>query len=204
LLDKENFFISAKQHGKNAALLSAYPPRRLEGIKSGKRLPSSIQYAAIASGQSLFTKDDVIEGKALTAEYIPDTWQTHLGIENLPSYSGQEAGKKLLDLSRNYDFAFHSHWMTDYVGHRGTMEQAVALLELFDNVVGGILSEWHDDEGLIIITSDHGNMEAMSHGKHTESDVPTPIIGSDKDEFGEGFAQLLDFVPRMENYLFGT
>lgn len=204
LLDKENFFISVNQRGGKARLLSAYPPRRLAGINSGKRLPSSIQYAAIAGGQSLFTKDDVIAGKALTAEYTSHSWVTHLGIENLPDYSAKEAGKKLVQLSRNYDFAFHSHWMSDYIGHRGTMEQAVGLLELFDEVMEGVMEEWQDDEGLIIITSDHGNMESMNHGKHTESDVPTLIIGSDKDELTDGLSKLSDFVPRMEQFLFGS
>lgn len=203
LLDSENFFMTVNQHGGKAGLLSAYPPRRLDGIESGKRLPSSIQYAAIAAGQSLFAKEDVIVGKALTAEYTTESWQTHLGIENLPDYSAEEAGKKLVQLSRNYDFAFHSHWMTDWVGHRGTMKQAVALLELFDKVMEGILAEWKDDEGLILITSDHGNMEEIGNRKHTENDVPTLVIGRDKDRFTEGFEQLLDFVPRMERYLFG-
>jgi 2,3-bisphosphoglycerate-independent phosphoglycerate mutase len=203
LLDKDNFFITVKQRGGQAGLLSAYPPRRLAGIASGKRLPSSIQYAAIASGQNLFTKDDVIAGYALTAEYTTQSWQEYLGIDNLPSYSPQEAGRKLAQLSRNYDFAFHSQWMSDYIGHRGTIEQASSLLEKFDRVVAGVLDEWQDDEGLIIITSDHGNMEAMAHRKHTENDVPTLIIGKGKEDFADGFGQLLDFVPRMERYLFG-
>jgi hypothetical protein len=202
LLDEDNFFMRVKQRGGKAGLVSAYPPQRLDGINSGKRLPSSIQYAAIAAGQSLFTKDDVIAGNALTAEYITNSWQEHLGIENLPDYSAQEAGRKLAQLSRSYDFAFHSHWMTDWVGHRGSMEQAVGLLEIFDKVITGVLDEWHDDEGLVIITSDHGNMEEIGNRKHTENDVPTLIIGHGKEQFADGFGQLMDFVPRMERYLF--
>lgn len=202
LLDETNFFMTVKERGDSAGLISAYPPQRLAGINSGKRLPSSIQYSAIAAGQSLFSTEDVISGTALTPEYTGYPWREHLKIEDIPLFDPIEAGKKLVEISRNYRFAFHSNWMTDYVGHRGTIEQSVSLLETFDGVMAGVLSEWDDDEGLVIFTSDHGNMEDMSHGKHTESDVPTLIIGDGKETFADGFSQLLDFVPRMEQFLY--
>ncbi len=64
------------------------------------------------------------------------------------------------------------------------------------------LETWDDSEGLIIITSDHGNMEDMSHTKHTENDVPTVIIGNGKEEFAMGIKTLADIVPHMATYLF--
>lgn len=203
LLDQTNFFKTVREKGESASLVSAYPPQRLAGINSGKRLPSSIQYSAIASGQALFSTNEVISGIALTPEYTGHPWHNQLKIDDIPLYEPFQAGQKLVEISRNYSFAFHSNWITDYIGHRGTLEQAVNLLETFDQVMAGVLSEWNDDEGLVIFTSDHGNMEDMSHGKHTENDVPTLIIGKNKDEFAENFTQLTDFVPRMTDYLFG-
>ena len=38
--------------------------------------------------------------------------------------------------------------MTDIVGHRGTIDDGVALLETFDGVMEGVLDHWNDDEGL--------------------------------------------------------
>lgn len=203
LLDKTNFFKTVREKGESAGLISAYPPQRLAGINSGKRLPSSIQYSAIASGQTLFSTEEVIAGTALTPEYTGYPWREHLKIDDIPLYDAFQAGQKLVEISRNYTFAFHSNWMTDYIGHRGTLEQAVDLLETFDQMMAGVLSIWDDDEGLVIFTSDHGNMEDMSHGKHTENDVPSLIIGKGKDKFAENFSQLSDFTPRMEQYIFG-
>ena len=80
----------------------------------------------------------------------------------------------MVELSRRYDFAFFSHWMTDVIGHRGGIEDGVKALERFDAVMAGALAAWDDREGLLIVTSDHGNMEDLSHGKHTENDVPDP------------------------------
>ena len=107
-------------------------------------------------------------------------------------------------MARDYDFAFHSHWLTDRIGHRGTLERGVAELERFDRVLGGLLEEWRADEGLIVITSDHGNMEDLSTRRHTLNDVPTLVIGKRADEFASGYRSLTDFAPACDRMLFGT
>lgn len=140
-------------------------------------------------------------GRAITAEYTGHAWREHLNID-APLTTPQEAGELLVALSRQYDFALHSHWITDYIGHRGPFEHGVKLLETLDGVVEGILNVWDDAEGLIILTSDHGNMEHIGDRKHTENDVPTLIIGNAKAHFKDAFAQLTDFVPRMSDLLF--
>lgn len=201
ILDDDNFFKQVKRNGKRAALLDAYPPTLLADIERGYTLPSSIQYSAIASAQALFTLDDLQAGRALTAEWTGKPLRDYLKDDRIPVHTPQEAGRKLVELSREYDFAFHSHWMTDMVGHRGTLERAIELLEILDGVMAGILEVWDDSEGLVLLTSDHGNMEVIGDRKHTENDVPTLIIGDDKDTFAEGLTQLTDFVPRMQQYL---
>ncbi len=55
----------------------------------------------------------------------------------------------------------------------------------------------------MIVTSDHGNMEDLSHGKHTENDVPTLIVGAGKEHFADGLFTLADLTPCMGAYLFG-
>lgn len=202
LLSEDNFFMQVRQHSKTAALISAYPPGLLAEFARGKTLPSSIQHAAIASGQTLFTIEDVIAGRALTEEWTGHAWRRHLKLDTTPVYTPQSAGRLMVEISRNYDFAFHSHWFTDYIGHRGTLDQAVELLETLDGVMQGILDAWDDDEGLIIVTSDHGNMELIGDRHHTENDVPTLIIGQGKEAFIDSFARLTDFVPHMAQFLF--
>ena len=201
LLDNENLFISVKGAGKKAALLDGYPPGLLDNIGRGKTLPSSIQYAAIASGQSLFTAEDVREKRALTAEYTGQEWHSHLKLTDTPLYTPYEAGKMLVELSRHYDFSMHSHWITDYVGHRGPFEAAVGLLERFDGVMQGVVDNWNPDEGLVIVTSDHGNMEQIGDRRHTENDVPTLIYGTLHRQFADGFADLTHITPRILHYL---
>jgi len=201
LLAEDNFFKRVVVQGKKATLLDAYPPMWHHDHDRGKSLRSSYQQAAYEAGQRLFGLEDLKAGKALTPEWTGASWHTYLKLRDTPVYTPFEAGQQLVKLSREYDFAMHSHWMTDMVGHRGPFERGVELLELFDGVMEGVLDTWDDAEGLVIITSDHGNMEEIGNRNHTENDVPTLIIGQEKAAFAEGFCDLTDLVPHMAKLL---
>ncbi|NWF70664.1 MAG: hypothetical protein HXY40_16390 [Chloroflexi bacterium] len=201
LLARQNFFKELVAHGKKAAIINAYPPHLLREIERGKRLPTSIQQALLEAGLPLFAQDSLYRGDALSEDWTGRGWRSHLGFTDTPVYTPYEAGVRMVELTRRYDFAFFSHWITDTIGHRGTLQEAVSLLELFDGVMQGALAAWQDDEGLMIITSDHGNMEAMDSRKHTENDVPTVIIGEKRHEFAEGLTDLTGLVPRMRKLL---
>lgn len=201
LLAEDNFFKQVKRAGKKAALLDAYPPGLHHDIARGKTLRSSIQQATFEAGQNLFGMDELISRRALTPEWTGESWRRYLKLDATPVYEPDEAGRLLVEMSREYDFAFHSHWMTDMVGHRGPFERGVELLELFDGVMAGVLEAWNDDEGLVIVTSDHGNMEVIGNRNHTENDIPTLVIGNAKTTFADGFKDLTDYVPRMAKLL---
>lgn len=204
IIAKHSYFKRVTARGKKAQLLTAYPPRLLHDFARGKTLRSSIQQAASETGQPHFTVDDVLSQRALTAEWTTDSWQKHLKLGHAASYSARQAGRLLARLSRACDFAFHSHWMTDRVGHRGPFARGVELLEMFDQVLSGVLDEWDDDEGLVLVISDHGNMEDLSIRRHTLNDVPTLVIGNRAAEFAEGYQALTDFVPACDRMLFSA
>ena len=204
IIAEHSYFRRLIERGKLARHLTAYPPGLLADFKRGKTLRSSIQQAAYESGLPHFSLADVIERRALTAEWTTSSWRKHLNMEGLPDYSAREAGALLARLARDYDFSFHSHWLSDRIGHRGTLERGVEILERFDAVLGGLLAEWDDEAGLVVITSDHGNMEDLGTRRHTLNDVPTVVIGAKADVFASGYERLTDFVPACDRILFGA
>ncbi len=185
LLDEGNFFKEMVAHGKKTALLEAYPPPWHKGINSGKSLPASYQYALKSAGIRFFDESDLRAGRGLSADWTGAGWHTQLGYTNTPILTPFEAGVKLVHISRDYDFAFFAHWLTDVIGHRGTLTEAVNLLTTFDGVMAGVLSAWDDSEGVVIITSDHGNMEDIGNRHHTANRVPTVIIGEQRGIFAD-------------------
>jgi hypothetical protein len=188
---------------KKAALLNAFPPRYFSGIKSGKRLYSSIPLAVTSAGYPLFTQEDLLSGRALSADFTGHGWRSMLKIAEAPVMSAQEAGKKLAKLAEGYDFSMFEYWASDYAGHKQNMEWAMEQLEVFNGVLDGLVKNWNLVDDLILITSDHGNMEDLSTRRHTNAKVPGIVIGKKHKTFSEGLTDLTGIAPRIQDFLLG-
>ena len=184
--------------GKKTALLNAYPPRYFDGIDSGKRLYSSIPMAVTNAGVKLFTHEDLFAGRALSADFTGDGWRAMLGFPEAPTMSAQAAGRKLVSLAKEYDFSLFEYWASDYAGHKQQMDTAIELMETFDGVLGGVVEEM-DEEMLVLVTSDHGNMEDLATRKHTDAHVPALVLGnkSAREEFTRNMKDLTDVAPAI-------
>lgn len=200
IIERESLFIKLKARGLASALLNAYPPRYFQAIESGRRNYSAIPLAVTTAGLPLRTTDDLRAGRALSADFTGAGWRKELGLLDAPVYSPQQAGHLLAQLARTQSFAFFEHWLTDYAGHRATLNEARGLIETFDGILGGLLEAWDDDAGLIVITSDHGNIEDLSHKHHTRNRVPTFVIGGPRRAFADGLNDLTHFTPAILSY----
>jgi hypothetical protein len=194
-----NVFSDLKAKGKSIAFLNAYPPRYFHALESGRRLYSSIPLAATSAGVPLLRKDDLFAGRALSADFTGTAWVSMLGFPDAPVHTPSEAGQRLALLAGQYDFSLFEYWATDYAGHRQDMRWAVEQLEAFDGVLGGLIGSWDDDEGLVLITSDHGNMEDLATRRHTASAVPLVLIGSSmaRATFSSGLMDLTGVAPAI-------
>ncbi|HSM56112.1 MAG TPA: hypothetical protein VK879_08165 [Candidatus Sulfomarinibacteraceae bacterium] len=162
--------------GGTAALITPYPHQYFEAIDSGRRLLSAVPLAATSAGLSLMTADDLQQGHAVSPSFTGEAWRSHLGYENIPQLTLEAAGRRIAAIARRYNFSFFEHWPSDRLGHRGTLEEAVRHLERIDAALGGLFDAW-DDSGLLIITSDHGNIENKGYRQHTQNPVPTILMG---------------------------
>jgi 2,3-bisphosphoglycerate-independent phosphoglycerate mutase len=199
ILQGDTLFSVLGREGFQSALLGAYPPGYYRVIESGKRMYSAIPQAAVNAGIRLMTKDDLYAGRALSAEFTGAGWREHLGFEDAPLLQPWEAGRRLAALAKNYDFSFFEFWLSDYIGHKQEMAQAVEILKNFDGVLGGLLDAWEDDQGVVLITSDHGNLEDLSTRRHTSNPVPGLVIGAPelRAEFVRGVEDLTDIAPSI-------
>ncbi len=197
-----NLFSQLKESGASAALLNAYPPRYFHAVASGRRLYSAIPLAVTSAGMPLFNKDDLYAGRALSADFTGLGWTTTLGFPDAPILSPHQAGQALARLADQYDFSLFEYWATDYAGHKQDMRWALEQLEVFDAVLGGLVATWKDDR-LVLITSDHGNMEDLSTRRHTDAKVPALLIGSPavRRAFAVDLADLTAIAPAIRRCL---
>jgi len=80
----------------------------------------------------------------------------------------------------------------------------VSVLETLDAMISGILRAFDAARTLLLITSDHGNIEDLSVKTHTRHPVPLVVGGAGSSKFAGRFgpgADLTDVCPALLEYI---
>ncbi|MFU8772956.1 MAG: hypothetical protein ACNA8H_11120 [Anaerolineales bacterium] len=176
-LQNGTLFHQLNESHKRVSLLNAYPPSYFQAIQRGYRIFSAIPLVTTRAGFALKTIDDLFTGRALSADFTGSGWRDRLGISDTPLLTPEQAGERMAMLAQEADLTFYEYWLSDYAGHKQDMDAACYLLETIDRVLTGLLATWNLEDGLILITSDHGNIEDLSTRRHTTNPVPALIFG---------------------------
>jgi 2,3-bisphosphoglycerate-independent phosphoglycerate mutase len=103
-----------------------------------------------------------------------------------PEMSANEITKEVLKVidERVHDVIFLNFANADMVGHTGNLDATIKACEVIDNCLGQIMEHTLANDGVLIITADHGNAEEVINLKTNEIDkehsnypVPMYIIG---------------------------
>jgi len=71
----------------------------------------------------------------------------------------------------------YEHFLTDLAGHTQDMEHAALVLENLEALLDGLLSHLDLFRHLVVLASDHGNIEDLSTKQHTLNCVSGPSLG---------------------------
>ena len=121
-----------------------------------------------------------------------------------PEMSAYEVTEKLLAAinSKEYDTIILNYANPDMVGHTGSLEASIKAVEVIDECVGKVVEAVNNQNGVLIITADHGNIEQMidyktgePHTAHTINPVPLILVGMENVKLREGI--LADLAPTM-------
>lgn len=120
----------------------------------------------------------------------------------VPEMSAREITSELLKQidSNKYDLIILNYANCDMVGHTGNLEKVIMAVETVDQEIGKLYEKLKDKNGLLIITSDHGNCEFMIDNdnnvitSHTTNKVPF-IICDNKYQLKDG--KLADIAPTI-------
>jgi hypothetical protein len=149
--------------------------------------------AAIGAGLLTRHTSELERGDAVASEITNDAWRDRLGRTGVPVIDAGQAGRNLARIAGQHDLTLFAHYATDYAGHRQDMAGAVAALERFDAFLGGLIAE-ADDDLLIFIASDHGNIEDVRTG-HTRNPALGMVIGNGHEKIARRLRSLTDVTP---------
>lgn len=89
--------------------------------------------------------------------------------------------------SGKYDFIATNFANPDMVGHTGKMDAAIKAVQVVDTCLGRVMEAALSQNWILLLTSDHGNIEMMldengePHTAHTTNPVPLVIVSNRSD-----------------------
>jgi hypothetical protein len=178
--------------GLRARFLNAFRPRFWELSRERQLTLSATTVATLAADLPFYSLDDIRAGKSIYQEFT-NTELRQRGFD-LDPMTPQQAGKVLARASRDLDFTLYEYFQSDKAGHSGDPERIRRELALLDAFMSSLLAELEDDLAagtLVLVTSDHGNLEDATTRRHTTN--PVPLMG-----WGEGAGELLAAAGRLD------
>ncbi len=191
--------IAASRRDATVAFANAYPERFFSYVNRTKRWTVTT-LCCLEAGVRLRGYDDWLEGRAVTADLTAEGW-LKLGY-NLQALPVAESASRLVSLNREKTFTLFEYFYTDKAGHSLSMERAINVLMKLDVFFSEILAQWDASNDLLLVTSDHGNIEDMSSKSHTRNPVPLIALGPGAGRFAAA-ESLSDVVPVLLETLEG-
>ncbi len=196
LLDGRSLFSRVAAAGGRATFANAYTPRFFE---QRPRFLSVSTVAVLRAGLPLRTLEDLARGEAVfhdfTNRLLPERGYV------LPPVTPEEAGRRLARLAATQAFTMYEHFLTDRAGHAQDMFHAVEVLENLEDFLDAVLSASDLSGTLVVLTSDHGNLEDLSTTRHTRNPVPTLLWGAGAAQAAGTIRDLTDIAPAILRHL---
>lgn len=155
---------------------------------------SATTVANLAADLPFFDVPDMADGRSLYQDFTGEELQA-LGFA-APRFSPAEAGRVLARNLPVHDFLLYEYFLTDKVAHTGDRAACEEQLRRYDAFLGAVLAGRPDDT-LVLLCSDHGNIEDATVTTHTRNPVPLVAWGPGAREFVRGMTGLDEVTPAI-------
>lgn len=193
---KSNIFSELVKMGYKVTSSNVYRDEYLENmlnVKDRKHRPSVTSVMSMAADVEFRTVNEFINENGVYHDITGETLKES-GYE-VDTVTPKRAAQNLYRLSRNYDFTLYEHFLTDIQGHKADFGEAVDLIDRLDNFFEELMKQMDFEEDVLIMTSDHGNIEDVSVHTHTMNKVPVVVLGKKAENIKTQVHSLTDIMP---------
>jgi hypothetical protein len=186
-----------KEAGLRAAFINVFRPRFFElGDAVWEKVPLSVTtWVNRAAGLPFFTLEDLHDREAIYQEFTNEALREQ-GFD-VPIFTPEEAGRILAKRSRDFHLLLYEYFRTDEAGHRQKMESAAEEIRRLERFLDSLLNTVDRSDTLVLLTSDHGNIEDLSVRGHTRNPALTVLWGCGAVEMAEELESILDVHPAI-------
>lgn len=199
-IERDNLFLALSARGVSCKFANGYFSVGMDEI-AARRWRSVTTVMALSVPETISMRDDLHAGRAVSE----DLTRHGIGARGYegPMIEPEVAAEHLAALSARHGLVLFEYFQTDRVGHTGDVARAAALLATYDRFLRRLLAFVDGTTSLIVLTSDHGNVENMGVETHTLNPVPLVAYGTGAAGFLSGMKSLADVTPRLVALLAG-
>ncbi len=192
LIEHENLFSKLHKLGKRCTFANSYWIDDPHHIPPRRRSVTTVM--ALAELKGIRHKSELLNGKAVNHDVT--RWTMHTRGYDGPLISPEEAANHLLGVANENDFTLFEYFLTDRAGHSGKRKKVDQCLETLEHFLPGVGSFADQPDRLVLICSDHGNIEDLTVFTHTKNPVPLVALG-DRAEAFHKLESLVDVTPAI-------
>ena len=194
IIEENNLFLQLKKRGLKVRFADAYLIDSAEEL-AARRFKSVTTVMALTAPETVATADDLLEDRAVMQDLTRETIQER--YPDIPVIPPQRAAEHLFAIAQEYDFTLFEFFQTDISGHSMDYSRACAVLRLYDRFLSALIRRTEPAGVTVVMTSDHGNIEAVSDRQHTRNPVPFVAYGPKEEFLRERVTSLQDVTPAL-------
>ena len=182
------------EEAEPAAFANAYPEKFFEYVKKTDRWTVTTR-CCLSSRARIRSREDLLNGEAVPADLLGRRWPEAVEPGMMPRDESEAAGR-IFAVGRSHHLTMLEYFQTDKAGHRQSSSMAAEVLASFDEFLEELLSRVDPADMLLLLTSDHGNIEDLSTKSHTRNPVPLAAYGKGAAVLGQS-QSLADVTPAI-------
>ncbi len=154
--------------------------------------------ANLAAGLQFFGLDDLKAERSVHQDITGHALRER-GFD-IPLFSPQKAGEIIGRQSQKHHFSLFEYFQTDKAGHSQNMQRAAEVLVIVEEFLASVLQNVDLQKTLVLLTSDHGNIEDLSFRGHTRNPAMTLLFGCGAEAAAPQLRTILDIYPTIQSF----
>ncbi len=193
-----NLFLTLKRRNKHVRFADAYLVDSADELVP-RRFKSVTTVMALTTPEVISTLDDLFDDQAVMQDLTRETIQDR--YPDIPVITPEDAAEQLFSLARANDFTLYEFFQTDVAGHSSDYARACDVLRLYDRFLTTLVRFTEAAGITLLMTSDHGNIEAIDERGHTRNPVPFIAFGPREAEIRAEVKSLVDVTPAVLKFI---
>ncbi len=196
VISEKSIFKQFTEHGCKAAFLNTFRPPFFD--YNPHEIINHLAVTTIANLYAelrFFNLTDLVEERSVYHDMTNVSLQ-ELGFD-VPQFTPEKAGKIVAEQTQKYNFCMFEYFLTDKAGHSRDMQKALIELLKLEEFLYSVLENVNLEDTLVLLTSDHGNIEDISVKGHTRNPAMTMIFGKGRENLFPHLQSLTDVTKEL-------